>query len=60
MKLFRDALELLFVIAIGGMLSSALRKLRHRGISPYTCPNCGRPTSRAYERCRHCGAQVKG
>ncbi len=59
MNLIRDAIELLFVIAIGGMVSSAIRRLKGREIHPYQCRACQRPTSRAYERCRHCGAPIE-
>jgi uncharacterized OB-fold protein len=56
--LVRDGLELLFVVAVGGMLFSALRKLRAGQITVMRCPSCGRPTSRAYPRCKHCGAEL--
>ena len=52
----RDALELLFVIAVGGMLWSAIAKLRRGQISVVRCEHCGRPTSNAYTVCKHCGA----
>jgi len=52
----RDALELLIVVAVGGMLVSVLRRLRRGEIVVFRCPACGRPTSRAYPLCRHCGA----
>lgn len=52
--LVRDALELLFVVAVGGMLVSAIRKLRSGAIAVVRCPACDRPTSRAYPRCKHC------
>lgn len=54
----RAALELLIVVALGGMLISALRRLRRGQITPYRCPSCDRPTTRANPRCRHCGAAV--
>ena len=57
-SLVRDALEVLFVIAIGGMLWSAIRRLRRGEIDVFRCPACDRPTSRAYPRCKHCGAEV--
>lgn len=50
----RDGLELLFVIAVGGMLWSAVRRLRAGQIDVFRCPACERPTSRAYPRCTHC------
>lgn len=54
--LVRDGLELLFVIAVGGILVSSVRRLRAGQIKAYTCVACGRPTSRAYPRCKHCDA----
>jgi hypothetical protein len=52
--LVRDGLEILFVVAVGGMLVSAVRKLRAGQINVVRCPACDRPTSRAYPRCKHC------
>ena len=52
----RDALELLFVIAAGGMVVSAVRKLRRGEIEVIRCEACGRPCSNAYSVCKHCGA----
>ncbi|HSH61769.1 MAG TPA: hypothetical protein VK988_19415 [Acidimicrobiales bacterium] len=54
----RDGLELLFVVAIGGMLWSAVRRLRAGQIEVHRCPACERPTSRAYPRCTRCGAAL--
>ncbi len=54
----RAALELLIVAAVGGMLISALGRLRRGQITPYRCRSCDRPTTRANPRCRHCGAAV--
>jgi hypothetical protein len=56
--LVRDALEVLIVVAVGGMLYSAIRRLRRGEIRAFTCPSCGRPTSRAYPRCKHCGEEL--
>ena len=56
--LVRDALEVLIVIAVGGMLWSAIKRLRHGEIEVFRCPACDRPTSRAYPRCKHCGAEL--
>lgn len=56
--LVRDALEVLFVVATGGMLWSAVRRLRAGQIHVYRCPSCHRPTSRAYTRCTRCGAAL--
>lgn len=54
----RDGLELLFVIAVGGMLWSAVRRLRAGQIEVFRCPACERPTSRAYPRCTRCDAAL--
>lgn|GEM_PF-2798146 len=56
-KLVRDGLEVLFVVAIGGMLWSVAGRLRRGQLLPTLCPSCGRPSSRAHPRCRHCGWQ---
>ncbi len=53
--LLRDALELAMAIAVGGMLVSAVRRLRRGEIKVYRCVDCERPTSRGYPRCKHCG-----
>ena len=57
-NLVRDLLELLIVIAVGGMAVSAIRRLRRGEIRVYTCPACGRPTTRANGSCKHCGAAL--
>ncbi len=54
--LLRDALEALFVVAVGGMVWSAVGKLRRGDITVVRCEECGRPTSNAYPMCKHCGA----
>lgn len=54
--LIRDGLELLIVVAVGGMLVSVLRRLLRGQVAVYRCPSCDRPTTRANPRCRHCGA----
>lgn len=56
--LVRDAFEVLIVIAIGGMLWSVLTRFRRGALPVHRCPACGGPTSRAYPRCRHCGAAL--
>ena len=56
--LLRDGLELLFVVAVGGMLWSAVKKLRAGQVQVPRCPSCQRPTSRAYPRCTRCGATL--
>jgi predicted amidophosphoribosyltransferase len=40
------------------MLVSAVRKLRAGQIQVVRCTACDRPTSRAYPRCKHCGAPL--
>ncbi|HEX2274288.1 MAG TPA: hypothetical protein VHG90_10490 [Acidimicrobiales bacterium] len=45
---------MLMVVAVGGMLWSAVARVRRREIEPVRCPGCGRTVSRAYPRCRHC------
>jgi hypothetical protein len=52
----RDGLEVLMVVAVGGMVWSAVGRLRRGEIRVYRCAACDRPTSRAYPRCKHCGA----
>ena len=54
-NLVRDGLELLIVVAIGGTLVSAVKKLRRGEIEVVRCSACERPTSRGYARCKHCG-----
>ena len=56
--LLRDGIEVLFVVAVGGMLWAALRRLRSGQVQVYRCPSCGRPTSRAYPACTRCGAPL--
>ena len=56
--LVRDLLELLIVVAVGGMLVSSVRRLRSGGIAVYRCPACERPTTRANGICKHCGAEL--
>ena len=58
--LFRDGLEILIVVAVGGMLWSAIGKLRRGQVEVVRCPACGRTTSRVYERCPSCGAPASG
>jgi hypothetical protein len=55
--LVRDGLELLFVVAVGGILWSSVKRLRRGEITPYLCVACERPTSRAYPRCKHCDVE---
>lgn len=58
--LLRNALEVAVIIALGGMVWSAFRRLRAGQVEVHLCPACARPTSRAYPECRHCGAAVSG
>ena len=57
-NLVRGALEVLVVIAVGGMLVSAIRRLRRGEITVYRCPACERPTTRANGVCKHCGTSL--
>jgi len=57
--LVRDALEVLLVVAVGGVLWSAVGRMRRGEVQVVRCPSCGRAVSRAYERCGHCGANVE-
>lgn len=56
--LVRDALEVLLVIAVGGILWSAIGRMRRGEVSVVRCPGCGRAVSRVYDRCGHCGADL--
>ena len=58
-SLVRDGIEVLFVVAVGGMLWSAVRRLRAGRVVVPRCPACGRPTSRAYPACTRCGAPLE-
>jgi uncharacterized OB-fold protein len=56
--LVRDAIEVLLVVAVGGILWSAIGRLRRGEIEIVRCPSCGRTSSRAYQHCAHCGAEI--
>lgn len=56
--LVRDVLEVLIVIAVGGMVVSTVRRLRRGEIVVYRCGACDRPTTRANGICKHCGADL--
>lgn len=56
--LVRDVLEVLIVIAVGGMVVSTVRRLRRGEIVVFRCPTCERPTTRANGICKHCGADL--
>jgi predicted amidophosphoribosyltransferase len=51
----RNVAEILLVIAVGGMLFSALTRLRRGQANPRLCPGCGRTVSRVYAACPRCG-----
>lgn len=55
-NLVRNVLEVAILVAVGGMLWQVVGKLRRGEIRVVRCAACGRPTSRAYPRCKHCGA----
>jgi uncharacterized OB-fold protein len=57
-NLVRDGLEVVIVIAVGGMLWSVLTRFRRGELVVHRCPACGGPASRAYPQCRHCGAAL--
>jgi len=56
--LVRDALEVLLVIAVGGVLWSAIGRIRRGEVTVARCSVCGRAISRAYDDCPHCGAAL--
>jgi len=57
--LVRDALEILLVVAVGGILWSSIGRIRRGEVHVVRCPSCGRAVSRAYDRCGHCGAGIE-
>ena len=57
-NLIRDALEVLIIVSLGGMLWSVLTRLRRGELKVPACPECGGPASRAYPLCRHCGVEL--
>jgi hypothetical protein len=57
--LIRDLFEVLIVVAVGGMLVSAIVRLRRGQIRAFRCPSCDRPTSRAFPQCRWCGELLR-
>ncbi|HVF13183.1 MAG TPA: zinc ribbon domain-containing protein [Acidimicrobiales bacterium] len=50
------ALDVLLVVAVGGMLWSAVARIRQGRVVVPRCPSCGRAVSRANPRCPHCDA----
>ena len=55
-----DWAEILLAVAVGGMLFSAVIRLRRGRIRPVLCPACGRTVSRVYQACPRCGAATGG
>jgi predicted amidophosphoribosyltransferase len=51
----RNVAEILITLSFGGMLLSALARLRRGQASPRLCPGCGRMVSRVYVTCPRCG-----
>ena len=51
----RDAAEIMLAVAVGGMLWSAVARLRRGQARPVLCPGCGRTMSRVYDACPYCG-----
>ena len=58
--LVRDLAEALMVVAVGGMLWSAVARLRRGQVAAVRCPACDRTASRAYPYCSRCGAPLEG
>jgi hypothetical protein len=56
----RDVAEVLVVVAVGGMLWSAVTRLRRGQARPVLCPGCGRAVSRVYGACPHCDHPLAG
>ena len=56
--LVRDLAEALMVVAVGGMLWSAVARLRRGRVAAVRCSACGRTASRAYPCCARCGAPM--
>ncbi len=53
--MLRNLSEILITVAVGGMLFSALARLRRGQANPRLCPGCGRTVSRVYDACPRCG-----
>jgi predicted amidophosphoribosyltransferase len=51
----RNVSEILITVAVGGMLFSALTRLRRGQAIPRLCPGCRRTVSRVYDVCPRCG-----
>lgn len=55
-NLIRDVIEVMMVVAVGGILWSSISRLRKGQVSVYQCTDCERPISRTYAACPKCGA----
>ncbi|MGI9033901.1 MAG: hypothetical protein ACR2HY_09575 [Acidimicrobiales bacterium] len=53
-SLVGDAAEVLLLVAVGGMLWSAVARVRRGQVTTTCCRACGRSISRAYPRCPAC------
>ncbi len=56
----RNVTEILIVVAVGGMLWSAVVRWRRGQVRPVLCPGCHRTVSRVYDACPHCGHPAAG
>jgi hypothetical protein len=52
----QTALDVLLVVALGGMLWSAVVRIRRGAVVVPRCPACERAVTRANPRCPHCDA----
>ena len=52
----QTALDVLLVVALGGMLWSAVVRIRRGAVVVPRCPSCERAVTRANPRCPHCDA----
>lgn len=46
------------VVTLGALLWKAAARIRQGEIQVTRCPECERPSSRAYPACKHCGAPL--
>lgn len=53
----QNVAEVLLAVAVGGMLASAVARVRRGQVRPMRCGHCGRAGSRAYPSCPHCGRE---
>lgn len=56
--LVRTTLEAAVVVALGGMLWAAVRRLAAGAVPVPRCPACGRPVSRVYAQCPSCRSDI--